>query len=340
MTDATFRPAVQSPLAPAVGFHAPRLPLQLGTRGSPLALTQTRLFLDLLQSVCPVMRQLDAFAITPIRTTGDATQATGERLADIGGKGLFAKEIHQALLERRIDFAVHSAKDLDTVLPAGIVIACTLPREDPRDALILHDRAHAAADGTPFDAIPRGATIGSSSVRRQAQLLHHRPDLKIETIRGNVHTRLEKVRSGACAGSFLALAGMRRLGLGHQADVLLDPQFMVPSACQGIVAITVREGDEEIRELLASITNPDAHGQLLAEREVLAALDGSCLTPVGAHAELLGGGEVRLTGLVASEDGGFLLRRSVLCALTDGPRAGRELGRSLRQDSPASLFAS
>ncbi|GAC1347508.1 MAG: hydroxymethylbilane synthase [Acetobacteraceae bacterium] len=322
-----------------VGPHGPGLPLRVGSRASPLALVQTRAFLGLLTKFCPVLRGMDVFQELAIRTTGDASQASGVRLADVGGKGLFAKEIHEALLDRRIDLAVHSLKDLETELPAGVVLACTLRREDPRDALIIGPdagEAHASAD--PYAGLPRGALIGSSSVRRQAQLLHARPDLRVETIRGNVHSRLDKVRRGEFGASLLALAGLRRLGLEHEADVAVDADIMVPAACQGIVGITVRRSDCELHRLLAAITDPEAECAAAAERALLGTLDGSCHTPIGAYARLLPEGRMRLTGLVARADGSFLLKRSLECRRDDAARAGAELGNNLRRDSPRDVF--
>ena len=331
----------RSPAArgPEVRKHHPGLPLRVGTRGSPLALTQTRAFLHMLTTFCPVLRGMDVFQEHAIRTTGDATQSTGERLADIGGKGLFAKEIHEALLDRRIDFAVHSLKDLETELPEGIVLACTLKREDPRDVLILGPDCVAVEGADPYAALPQGARIGSSSVRRAAQMLHARPDLVIENIRGNVHSRLDKVRGGQFMASLLAYAGMRRLGLEHEADVLIEPEVMVPAACQGIVGITVRAEDHEIHQLLSAIADPEANAAADAERALLASLDGSCHTPIGAYARMLPEARMLLTGLVARADGGFVLKRQVECLRADGARAGAALGDELRADSPADLFA-
>ncbi len=338
-------PAPASPVpagkaAPRVKPHHHGLPLRVGSRASPLALTQTRMFLALLTKFCPVLRGMDVFHEHAIRTTGDATQATGERLADIGGKGLFAKEIHEALLDGRIDFAVHSLKDLETELPPGVVLACTLPREDPRDVLILGPDCHEpAAGGSPYDALPHGAIVGSSSVRRQAQLLAARPDLQIRNIRGNVHGRLDKVRRGDYAASLLALAGLKRLGLEEEASVVIDADIMVPSACQGIVGITVRASDRELHSLLAAITDPEATTMAAAERALLGALDGSCHTPIGAYARLLPGGRMHLTGLVARADGSFVLRRAVDCAQSDAERAGAALGDELRMDCPGDMFS-
>jgi len=321
---------------PHVAPHARDLPLRVGTRGSPLALVQTRAFLKQLSTFCPVLRSLDVFEEHAIRTTGDMVQ--DRRLSEIGGKGLFAKEIHEALADGRIDFAVHSLKDLETELPPGIVLACALKREDARDALILGPTCHEIDPEDPFVCLPFGAVIGTSSVRRQAQLLHARPDLVIGPMRGNVQTRLDKVASGSCAASLLALAGLRRLGLAQHASVVLDIEAMVPAACQGIVGITVREDDIELHELLAAIEDSEAKAVATAERAMLAELDGSCRTPIGGHAQFLPSGELRLTGLVARADGSFLHKRSLTGRVDDAQRLGTELGASLRADSPHDIF--
>jgi len=298
--------------------------LRAGTRGSPLALVQTR----------DVLRRLGRGEEAIIATTGDAVQ--DRPLADIGGKGLFAKEIHEALLDGRIDCAVHSLKDLETELPPGIVLACVLPREDPRDCLVF------GADGdvpeNPFDHLPQGAVVSTSSVRRQAQLLHVRPDLRIGSIRGNVQTRLRKLRENECFATLLALAGLRRLGLALPGAVALDADIMVPAAAQGIVGITARADDVALLESLAAIDDTDSRVSATGERAVLAALDGSCRTPIGAHARLLGDGTLALTGLVARADGSFLLRRGIHGPVADAARLGEELGASLRADSPADLY--
>ncbi len=327
-------PAAMQP--PRVKPHARALPLRVGTRGSPLALVQTRLFLAMLRQFCPVLRDMDVFDEHAIRTTGDLVQ--DRTLAEIGGKGLFAKEIHEALADRRIDFAVHSLKDLETELPAGIVLACTLRREDARDALILGRGCGAADPGDPFACLPAGAVVGTSSVRRQAQLLHARPDLSIASLRGNVQTRLEKLGGGACAASLLAYAGLKRLGLADRASLVLEPEWMVPAAGQGIVGVTVRADDTELHELLAAIEDPEAKSVSRAERAMLARLDGSCRTPIGGHARVLNG-ELHLTGLVARADGSFRLKRSLHGAAGDAERIGEELGASLRADSPRDIFA-
>ena len=333
--------------APATGApqgvkpHMRSLPLCVGTRGSPLAVWQTRHFLGLLTTFYPVLRSLDVFEEHIIRTTGDATQAANTRLADIGGKGLFAKEIHEALVDHRIDFAVHSLKDLETEMPPGIVLACTLKREDARDALILGpDCAKADADpANPYAALPHGARIGTSSVRRQAQLLNARPDLRCEVLRGNVQSRLGRVRAGDFAASLLAYAGLKRLGIGDEADIVIDPAVMLPAACQGIVGITVRESDTELHELLAAIEDPEAKAVSSAERALLDSLDGSCRTPIGGYARLHADGTLHLSGLVARADGSFLIRRERTGPAADAVRLGHDLGAELRADSPRDIFA-
>jgi hydroxymethylbilane synthase len=305
-------------------------------------LWQTRFFLELLTTFCPVLRgplvgDRPVFEEHAIRTTGDAVQ--DRLLADIGGKGLFAKEIHEALLDGRIDFAVHSLKDLETTLPPGIVLACTLTREDSRDAMILGPACDAPDPADPFAALPARALIGTSSMRRQAQLLHARPDLRVVLLRGNVQARLTKIADGVADATFLALAGLRRLGLEDRASVVLDPDAMVPAAGQGIVGITVRADDVELLRLLSAIEDPVAKAVSTAERALLAELDGSCRTPIGGHARLLPDGRLHLTGLVARGDGSFLLKRSVHGAREDAARMGAELGASLRADSPGDIFA-
>jgi hydroxymethylbilane synthase len=302
-------------------------PVRAGTRGSPLALIQTRSFLRLLG---------DGEAVI-IATTGDAVQ--DRPLADIGGKGLFAKEIHEALLDGRVDCAVHSLKDLETELPAEIVLGCVLAREDGRDVLILGDTCGPRDPTDPFAALPQGALVGTSSVRRQAQLRHARPDLQVASIRGNVQTRLRKLRDGECQASLLALAGLNRLGMTLPNAVVLSPEAMLPAAAQGIVGITVRAGDSALRQRLAAIEDKPSRIVATAERAMLAALDGSCRTPIGAYATLRPDGTLTLTGMVARADGTFLLRRAATGSVADAERIGTELGASLHADSPADLFS-
>jgi hydroxymethylbilane synthase len=317
----------------AGSFADGRPPLRAGTRGSPLALVQTRTFLRLLAGVPGGTGGQEVI----IATTGDAVQ--DRPLADIGGKGLFAKEIHEALLDGRVDCAVHSLKDLETELPAGIVLGCTLQREDARDVLILGNACGSPDPADPFGALPEGSLVGTSSVRRQAQLLHARPDLVVASIRGNVQTRLRKLWEGECQASLLALAGLHRLGIEVPGAVVLAPEIMVPSAAQGIVGITVREDDVAVRDLLALVEDAASRVIATAERAMLAALDGSCRTPIGAYARLLGDGSLSLTGLVARVDGSYLVKRTLAGSADDALRIGVELGAALRAGSPADLFA-
>jgi hydroxymethylbilane synthase len=306
--------------------------IRAGTRGSPLALVQARTFLRLLATVPGAGAAQEVI----IATTGDAVQ--DRSLADIGGKGLFAKEIHEALLDGRIDCAVHSLKDLETELPQGITLGCVLAREDARDVLILRDSDSTRDPADPLAALPHGALVGTSSVRRQAQLLHARPDLRVASIRGNVQTRLRKLRDGECQATTLALAGLRRLGMEIPGATILDPETMLPAAAQGIVGITIRSQDSALRDLLGQIEDPMSRAVATAERALLAALDGSCRTPIGAHARLLADGSLTLTGLVARVDGSFLLRRTATGAVRNAALIGEDLGAGLRSDAPADLF--
>lgn len=328
MDAATFQPRVKP--------HTRALPLRVGTRASPLALRQTRIFLELLRRFCPVLNSLNVFEEHPIRTTGDAVQ--DRRLADIGGKGLFAKEIHEALADGRIDFAVHSLKDLETELPPGIVLACTLKREDARDALILGPDCEPPDPADPFACLPSRARIGTASVRRQAQLLHARPDLAIVPLRGNVQTRLDKLAAGHCDAALLAYAGLKRLDLAYRATVVLDPESIVPAAGQGIIGITVRADDTELHDLLSAIEDPEAKAVSTAERAMLAELDGSCRTPIGGYARLLPNGRLHLIGLVARPDGSFLLKHSLHGEVDAAAQIGAELGALLRANCPRDIF--
>ena len=248
---------------------APAVLFTLGARGSPLALAQAHETRRRLASAHGWAEERIAIAV--IRTSGDLIQ--DRSLAEAGGKGLFTKEIDAALLEGRIDFAVHSAKDLPTSLPAGVTIAGFLPREDVREALICRVAGSIAA-------LPPGARFGAASLRRQAQARRLRPDLKIELLRGNVETRLAKVESGAIEATLLALAGLKRLGLAGRARAVLDIESFLPAVGQGAIALSVREGDPRIAEALAADWRSSRRKfALAAERAFLAELEGSCRTP-------------------------------------------------------------
>lgn len=255
----------------------PSQPLRIGTRGSPMALYQTELVRNRLIAANPRLAASAAVEVVAIRTTGDRVQ--DRRLAEIGGKGLFTKEIDEALLEHRIDLAVHSLKDLETILPEGIDIACILERDDPHDAFLSTTAAGLAA-------LPQGAVVGTASLRRQAQLLRRRPDLRVVALRGNANTRIRKLEAGEVDATLLAVCGLQRIGLADRATEILDYEIMLPAVGQGALAVTCRAGAEVVREMLAPLHHPVSAACTLAERAMLAVLDGSCRTPLAALAEV------------------------------------------------------
>jgi hydroxymethylbilane synthase len=301
-------------------------PIRIGTRGSPLALAQTVEVRSRLMAVEQRLGEAGALETVVIRTTGD--QVVDRPLAEIGGKGLFSKEIDEAMLTLRIDLAVHSVKDLPTWLPAGIVLAAVLPREDPRDVLIGAS-AHIAE-------LPAGAVVGTSSLRRQAQLLAQRPDLQVVGLRGNVHTRLRKVEAGEVAATLLARAGLRRLDLDG-IGALLEPDEMLPAVGQGAIGITCRESDHTMRTLVARLDHRATSAEVSAERAMLDALDGSCRTPIGGLARV-SGDVLLLRGLIARPDGSELRQGERSGAMSDADVLGRDLGRELRDGAGPCFF--
>lgn len=302
-------------------------PLRIGTRGSALALAQVRLTVARLKAVHAGLAEPE---VVIIKTTGDRVQ--DRPLAELGGKGLFAKEIEQALLAGTIDCAVHSLKDLETHLPPGLVIGAVLTRADPRDALIA-PAARSLAD------LPKGAAVATGSIRRAAQLRALRPDLAIGPLRGNVDTRLAKIRSGAAAATLLAMAGLERLGLSVPEATPIDPAIFLPAPGQGLVAIECRARDARTLELLASCSDRAASAAMAAERALLAGLDGSCKTPIGALAEALPGGALRLRALLARGDGTLILHAERLGAPSDAAAMGADAAADLRARAPADLLA-
>jgi len=303
---------------------------RIGARGSKLSLAQTGLMRAALAA--QLGAQEDALEIVPIVTSGDRIQ--DRRLIEAGGKGLFTKELDEALLDGRIDFAVHSLKDLPTRLPDGIALACVPAREDPRDAFV-------SLKARTLGELPSGAVVGTASLRRQAQVLFARPNLRMTTLRGNVDTRLRKLEEGQADATFLALAGLKRLGLQDRAASLVDPQDMPPAACQGALAITAREDNARVREALAGYEDADARVEIEAERAFLLALDGSCRTAIGALGRVAGG---RLTfiGEALAADGSARWRREDSVDLpTDAISAaqmmGRRLGHDIRADAGDAL---
>jgi hydroxymethylbilane synthase len=304
--------------------------LRIGTRGSPLALAQTALARDRLAGALPALAAADAVEIVVIRTTGDAV--VDRPLAEIGGKGLFTKEIDEALLAGRIDLAVHSVKDLPTLLPAGIMLACVLPRADPRDALIA-----SAAD---LAALPAGATVGTASLRRQAQLLARRPDLRVAPLRGNVATRIDKVRRGEVQATLLAVAGLERLGLRGAASAVLSPAEMLPAVGQAAIGLTCRAADARTLALLTVSGDAVGAAEVAAERAMLEVLEGSCRTPIGGLARIDAGGTLTLDGLVAAVDGRRVERRTLTGPPADAAAIGRDLGAELKRRAGPGVLAS
>lgn len=299
--------------------------MRIGTRGSPLALAQTRAVIAAV-AASKGWSPDEAAAkteIVVIRTSGDRIQ--DRSLADIGGKGLFAREIEEALLACDIDCAVHSLKDMPTVLPSGLVIDCTIPREDPRDAFIAKSAAN-------LQSLPAGSIIGTSSVRRQAILLNTRPDLKIILFRGNVETRLNRVINGEAAATILALAGLNRLGKSGAATHIFSVNEMLPAVAQGAIGIEMREGDTGIRDVFAPVNDLKTWLAITVERAFLAVLDGSCKTPIAGLASVAASGQVGFNGCALSPDGKtrFDVSRTALAASTKaasdvGNDAGQEL---------------
>jgi hydroxymethylbilane synthase len=302
--------------------------LSIGTRGSPLARVQTALACRALQEAHPELAAPGALEVVAIRTTGD--RAVDRPLAELGGKGLFCKEIEAALLARRIDLAVHSMKDLPTWLPDGLVIGAVLPRGDPRDVLI-------ARAPTTIAGLPQGALIGTASVRRRAQLLARRPDLRVVNFRGNVETRLRKLAAGEVDATLLAQAGLKRLGIEPAGAVILAPEVMLPAVGQGAIGIECRADDEGARALLAAINDPASSACLCAERALLAALDGSCHTPIAGYAELAGG-RLSLRALIARPDGSESLCAARSGAIAEGEALGRDAGRELKARAGPGFF--
>nr|WP_314256603.1 hydroxymethylbilane synthase [uncultured Devosia sp.] len=266
---------------------------RIGTRGSPLALAQARLLRKLLSEKHGVSE--DEIAIEVISTGGDRSQASNATLSDIGGKGLFTKEIDEAMLSGRVDIGVHSSKDVATRMPDGLRLAAFLEREDIRDAFM-------SVKVQSLDHLAEGAKFGTSSIRRAAQVLRVRPDLEIVPFRGNVGTRLQKLLDGVADGTMLALAGLNRLGEGHRATAPLDPEIFMPAPAQGAIGLAVRDGDQRFADIVEALDHRPTHTAITAERAMLAVLDGSCRTPVGALTTG-SGTSLTLKGQILSLDG-------------------------------------
>jgi hydroxymethylbilane synthase len=294
--------------------------VRLGTRGSPLALAQAE------ETAARLTAALGSGAptveIVVIKTSGD--RILDRPLSEVGGKGLFTKEIEDALLDGAIDFAVHSSKDMPTVLPDGLVLDHFLPREDVRDVFLA--RRHAG-----LGALPRGAVVGTASLRRQALVRRLRPDLEVVTYRGNVQSRLRKLEEGVVEGTLLALAGLKRLGLEREATEVLPLEDFPPAVGQGAIGIESRAGDDRIHALLAAIHHAPTAAALRAERAFLAALDGSCRTPIAGHARVDPGRDrIDLFGMILTPDGATVHAGDAAGTIADGPAIGAELGARLK----------
>ena len=299
--------------------------LKIGTRGSPLALFQANAVRDALLELGNSAFEIQ---ITEIRTTGDKVR--DRPLAELGGKGLFTKEIEAALLANEIDLAVHSTKDVPTWLPEGLHMAGYLPREDVRDVLISR------AGAKSIQALPEGSVVGTVALRRKAQLLALRPDLQITMLRGNVETRLKKVEDGDVDATLLAYAGVRRLGLGNQYTHVIEPEDVVPSAGQGAIGIEVCAQDQEVRSLIEKISHGKTERCVTAERAFLDSIDGTCQSPVGAWARYQNDDQVAFDGIVLSEDGTRIYRSKKMGPPEDVERLARSAAEDIRaQADPA-----
>ena len=301
--------------------------LRIGSRGSPLALVQAREVLRRLSAACSL--PAEQIEIKVIRTTGDAIQ--DRPLAEAGGKGLFTKEIEEALLAGAIDLAVHSSKDMPTVLPSGLVLSAFLPREDARDAFI-------SRVAKTLRDLPEGAVVGTASLRRQALVKRLRPDLAIVPLRGNVETRLRKLEAGDVHATILAVAGLKRLGLLSAATAVLEIDEFLPAVGQGAIGIETRADDSATRALIDKINDADTATALAAERAFLAELDGSCRTPIGGHARV-DNDTVRFHGIIIRPDGSEAFEVLREGRRVDAAALGADAGRELKRRAGADFFA-
>lgn len=305
---------------------SPAQPLKIGTRGSLLALWQAH---EVRRSLMVAFDlPLEAFEVVVIKVTGD--QILDKALKEIGGKGLFTREIEEALLDGDIDIAVHSMKDMPVLQPEGLILDCYLPREDVRDAFI------SPLVGSLMD-LPQGAVVGSSSLRRRAQLAHRRPDIQLVEFRGNVQTRMQKLQDGVAQATFLAMAGLNRLGMTHVARGPIEVTEVLPAVAQGAIGIERRLDDARGAEMLAAIHHIPTGQQLAAERAFLAALDGSCETPIAGLA-VLEGNALWLRGEILRPDGSRVLTGARRGSVDDGAAMGRDLAAELLGQAGAGFF--
>ncbi|MEM8580656.1 MAG: hydroxymethylbilane synthase [Pseudomonadota bacterium] len=311
----------------AISLPSPTSPLKIGTRGSPLALAQAHETRDRLAAAFGLPDT--SFEIVVIKTTGD--RVLDRPLKEIGGKGLFTREIEDDLLSGKIDIAVHSMKDMPVEQPDGLLLDTYLPREDVRDAFV-------ALDGGTLADLPEGSVVGSSSLRRRAQLAHRRPDLKLVEFRGNVQTRMKKLGDGAAAATFLAMAGLNRLSMTEVPRTAIDPNDMLPAVAQGCIGIERRANDTRAASMLEAIHDTRSGQRLACERAYLAALDGSCETPIAGLAEL-DGSTIRMRGEILRPDGSEVLADEVSAHVEDAAEMGRDLALRLRSRAPEGFFS-
>ena len=307
-------------------FPSPSAPLRIGTRGSPLALAQAHETRKRLAEALNASE--DSFEIVVISTSGD--RILDRPLKEVGGKGLFTKEIEQEMLDRKIDIAVHSMKDMPVEQPDGLTLGCYLPREDVRDAFV-------SSDFKNVSDLPSGSKVGTSSLRRKAQLKFSRPDLEVVEFRGNVQTRLKKLKDGVASCTFLAMAGLNRLGLGEVAQSVINPNEMLPAIAQGAIGIEWREADKKITDILRKIHHEETGQRLNAERAFLAELDGSCQTPIAGLATIEGS-SLKFTGQVLRTDGSESIYETASCNIEDGPELGREMARKILAQAGPKFF--
>ena len=302
-------------------------PLKIGTRGSPLALAQAYETRQRLMTAFDLPE--GAFEIVVIKTTGD--RILDRPLKEIGGKGLFTREIEDDLLSGAIDIAVHSMKDMPVAQPEGLALTTYLPREDVRDAFV-------SLDGGKLADLREGAVVGTSSLRRKAQLLNYRPDLEIVEFRGNVQTRLKKLKDGVAEATFLAMAGLNRLAMDEVPRTAIEAEEMLPAVAQGCIGIEQRLGDDRISEMLSAINDTFSTQRLAAERAFLGALDGSCETPIGGLATI-DGDTLTLRGEILRVDGSEVLSDEQTCSVADGAKLGVEMARKLRSQADDDFFS-
>ena len=303
-------------------------PFRIGTRGSPLALAQAHETRDRLMAAHGLAESM--FEIVVLSTQGD--RITDRPLAELGGKGLFTEEIEAQLRSGDLDLAVHSSKDMPTRLPEGLFLSAFLPREDIRDAFI-------GKTAPKLTELPHGATVGSSSLRRQALIRRLRPDLKVITFRGQVDTRLRKLDEGQADGTLLAYAGLRRLGKHNVPTELLDPKDFPPAPAQGAICIESRIGDDRMNSLLAAINDRPTHDAVTCERAFLAALDGSCRTPIAGYA-VCDGDRLSFSGMILTPDGSRFHEISLEGACGEAGKIGRAAGEAIRAKAGPDFFAS